>query len=79
MFISTADKNAIHACLRGLQQRVAELEDQAEKTRVHIEAVTHMYLMKKPAINPAPWGFKKDGTPKKRPGRPMKTTGGVQP
>jgi hypothetical protein len=79
MFISTADKNAIQESLRALQQRVTELEDHAEKTKVHMEAVTHMYLAKKQPIIPAPWGYKKDGMPKKRPGRPVKTIGGVQP
>jgi len=75
MFISTAEKNAIQESLLAMQQRIEELEIQSAKAKVHMEAVTHMYLMKKPAINPAPWGYKKDGAPKKRPGRAAKTEG----
>ena len=66
MFISKAEKESIWQTIHDLKSRVRDLE---------IEAV---WLKNKTTKNRAPiiktegapWGLKKDGSPRKRPGRP---------
>lgn len=69
MFISKAEKESIHLKIRALEARVRDLEieavwlkNKATKTRNPIIKTEE-----------APWGFKKDGNPRKRPGRPVQT------
>jgi hypothetical protein len=77
MFISTAEKEAIRKTIETLENRILDLEIHAERAKNHIQAVTSMHLASRQfkAPPPAPYGLKKDGTPKKRPGRPLKTQG----
>ena len=80
MFYTKAEKKAIQEAISAIEQRLFNLELHAETVKVHIQAVTKMYLDKTPikitAPILAPYGFKKDGTPKKRPGRPLKSQKG---
>jgi hypothetical protein len=75
MFISTAEKEAIRKTIETLENRILDLEIHAERAKNHIQAVTSMHLASRQFKAPAPYGLKKDGTPKKRPGRPLKTQG----
>lgn len=66
MFISKKEKEELWLAVRSLQAKVRDLE---------IEAVwlkNKFYKSKPPTLKTeeAPWGVKKDGTPRKRPGRP---------
>jgi hypothetical protein len=72
MFISSHEKNQIHV-------KIQSLEIQVKNLQLQIEGLTAK--QKKPATFPpeAPWGFKKDGTPKKRPGRPVEVMKVGQP
>lgn len=69
MFISRAEKEEMQLAIRTLQARVRDLEIEAAWTKNKV-------LNKRPAIvktDDAPWGVKKDGNPRKRPGRPVQT------
>jgi len=71
MFISKAEKEELFSAIRSLQSRVRDLE---------IEAVwlkNKLYKRNSPLIKKdelAPWGYKQDGAPRKRPGRPLQNT-----
>jgi hypothetical protein len=69
MFISTAEKESIWQTIHDLKNRVRDLEieavwlkNKATKTRSPIVKTSE-----------APWGLKKDGNPRKRPGRPAQS------
>jgi hypothetical protein len=71
MFISRKEKDELWSIVQGLQGRVRDLE---------IEAIwlKNKTTKTRPAIvksEGAPWGIKKDGTPRKRPGRPKQFMG----
>lgn len=69
MFISKSEKNFILATIEGLKRRVLNLE-------ADLERLTAEFNYKRPPIaasDKAPWGTKKDGSPRKRPGRPRLT------
>jgi hypothetical protein len=62
MFISNYEKHQLNMRIASLEIVVSRLEAQIEKLKPKL----------KPPIfrtDEAPWGYKKDGTPKKRPGR----------
>ncbi len=67
MFISRKEKEELQSIVHGLQSRVRDME---------IEVVwlkSKLYKERKPLPikdNAGPWGYKKDGSPRKRPGRP---------
>jgi competence protein ComGC len=63
MFISNYEKNRIRIQIQTLEAQVMSLQSQVEE---------FMLKKKAPAIRTAeaPWGYKKDGTPRKRSGRP---------
>jgi hypothetical protein len=63
MFISNYEKNRIRIQIQTLEARVKNLQLQVEELMLNKKA---------PALrtSEAPWGYKKDGTPKKRAGRP---------
>jgi hypothetical protein len=72
MFISNYDKEQMRVSIRTLQAQVTHLFEE-------IKALKDAQKPKK-ALKPiifrtdeAPWGYKKDGTPKKRPGRALPT------
>ncbi len=75
MFITKAEKEEMRILIRTLQSRVKELE-------LRLSVLEPLRLKQKPAIfrtAEAPWGYKKDGSPKKRPGRPIPTMKVGQP
>lgn len=69
MFISKAEKEFLHETVRTLSSQVKDLQIEVLwlKGRQH---------KTRPAIvktEDAPWGLKRDGNPRKRPGRPPQT------
>ena len=62
MFISNKEKLALQEAINDLSKRLARLEEDAKPNLVTVS-------------EDAPYGLKKDGTPKKRPGRAAKTEG----
>jgi hypothetical protein len=69
MFIFKSEKDEIKRDVAGLRARIATLESDFILLMESVKATT------KPVIKSeqAPWGHNKDGTPKKRPGRPRQT------
>ncbi len=67
MFISKAEKESIYLKIRALDARVKDLE--IETTWLRNKATRSFNsTMRSPE---APWGLKRDGSPRKRPGRPI--------
>jgi hypothetical protein len=67
MFISRKEKEELQTVVQGLQNRVRDLEIET------IWLKSKLYKEKKPPLlkdDAGPWGYKKDGTPRKRTGRP---------
>ena len=67
MFISRKEKEELQSVVQGLQNRVRDLEIET------IWLKSKLYKEKKTPLlkdDEAPWGYKKDGTPRKRTGRP---------
>ena len=89
MFISNTEKYQIQMTLRSLQatisdlsrenetmkQAIIELEQKAKSFKKPIGRPLKVKKEKKPIIRTpeAPYGYKLDGTPKKRPGKPLPT------
>ena len=71
MFISNYEKEQMRVSIRTLQAQVIHLFDEIKELKASKTA------MKKPTpifkTDEAPWGYKKDGTPRRRPGRPIYT------
>jgi len=67
MFISKAEKNAMQMAIRDLQSRIRDLE--IETTWLKNKTTNKRAVIFR--TDEAPWGFKKDGSPRKRPGRPV--------
>ena len=66
MFISKAEKEFFHSTIANLQLRLLNLEHEIGRLKAEVS-------YKRPTIianEKAPWGTKKDGTPRGRPGRP---------
>jgi hypothetical protein len=70
MFISNYEKEQMRVSIRTLQAQIVQVMGE-------LKALKDIQKPKK-ALKPiifrtdeAPWGYKKDGTPKKRPGRPV--------
>ena len=69
MFIFRAEKEFFYSTIATLQKRVLELEHEVGRLAATVN-------VKRPPIvasDKAPWGTKKDGSPRKRPGRPRLT------
>ena len=69
MFISTAEKESIWQTIHDLKNRVRDLEIEAVWLKNKITK-TRGPVAKTPE---APWGLKRDGNPRKRPGRPVQS------
>jgi hypothetical protein len=73
MFISNYDKEQMRVAIRTLQSQVTNLIDEIKELKA--TKIVNKVVKKKPAPTfrtaEAPWGYKKDGTPKKRPGKPL--------
>lgn len=67
MFISNAEKENIWQTLHDLKTRVKDLEIEAVRLK-NKSTKTHNPIVR---TKEAPWGLKKDGNPRKRPGRPL--------
>ena len=67
MFISKAEKEEMQLAIRSLQAKVRDLEIEATWTKNKISNKRAVIVR----TDDAPWGFKKDGNPRKRPGRPL--------
>ena len=72
MFISNYEKHQLNMRIASLEVVVSRLDAQLEAL------VSSMTIKQKPKTrslllrtDEAPWGYKKDGTPRKRPGRPI--------
>jgi hypothetical protein len=66
MFISRAEKNEMQLAIRMLQAKVRDLE--IESTWLKNKVTSPRIQLS--TMSEAPWGLRKDGYPKKRPGRP---------
>ena len=71
MFISNYEKHQLNMRIASLEVVVSRLDAQLEAL------VSSMTIKQKPKTrslllrtDEAPWGYKKDGSPRKRPGRP---------
>jgi hypothetical protein len=67
MFITKAEKNEMQMAIRSLQAKVRDLEIEATWTKNKVSNKRNAIIR----TDEAPWGFKKDGNPRKRPGRPL--------
>jgi hypothetical protein len=71
MFISNYDKEQMRVAIRTLQAQVTHLFDEIKELKA--TKIVNKVVKKKPApifrTAEAPWGYKLDGTPKKRPGK----------
>jgi hypothetical protein len=70
MFISNYEKEQMRVSIRTLQAQMVQVMGELKSLK---DAQKPKKALK-PIIfrtDDAPWGYKKDGTPKKRPGRPM--------
>lgn len=71
MFISNYDKEQMRVSIRTLQAQMVHVMYELNSLKD-----AQKQKKEKPIIfrtEDAPWGYKKDGTPKKRPGRPIKS------
>jgi len=69
MFISTSEKEFLHDSIRTLSNQVKDLQ-------IEVLWLKSRQRKTRPAFvrtDEAPWGVKKDGTPRKRPGRQVQT------
>ena len=67
MFITRAEKEEIQMKIRGLEARIRDLEIESNRTKNKVSNKRAVIFR----TDDAPWGFKKDGNPRKRPGRPI--------
>ena len=72
MFISNYEKEQMRVAIRTLEAQMVHVLD--ELNALKATKVVNKVVKKKPApifrTAEAPWGYKLDGTPKKRPGKP---------
>ena len=68
MFISNYEKNHLKMRIGSLEVAIARLENEIN------EMQSNQKTSRKPIFktDEAPWGYKKDGIPRKRPGRKIK-------
>jgi hypothetical protein len=66
MFISSTEKQQVKLDLADLQARVQLLEQVMGSLKDHLKETSRTLN------DPAPYGYRKNGQPKKKPGRPAK-------
>lgn len=73
MFISNYEKEQMRVSIRTLQAQVKQLFEEIAtlKAADKSKKISQRVILFK--TDEAPWGYKKDGTPRKRPGRPAPT------
>lgn len=69
MFISKYEKEEMRISIRSLQAQVKHLLDEVRELKLSRPERKPKSLIVR--TEEAPWGYKKDGTPSKRPGRPV--------
>jgi hypothetical protein len=69
MFITKAEKEEIQIKIRALEARIRDLEIESNRTKNRVSNKRAVIFR----TDDAPWGFKKDGNPRKRPGRPIQS------
>jgi hypothetical protein len=69
MFISNYDKEEMRVSIRTLQAQVIHLFDEIKALKADKQKPKTRSLLLR--TDEAPWGYKKDGSPRKRPGRPI--------
>lgn len=67
MFITRAEKSEMQLAIRSLQAKIRDLEIESNRTKNKVSNKRAVIFR----TDDAPWGFKKDGNPRKRPGRPI--------
>jgi hypothetical protein len=70
MFISRDEKENMQISIRTLQAEMSALIKEVNALRESLQKPTSKHIFR---TDEAPWGYKKDGTPKKRPGRRAST------
>ena len=65
MFISNAEKDGIKMKIRALEARIRDLELEVNWTKNKLSSKRAVVVK----TEVAPYGLKKDGTPRKKPGR----------
>ena len=74
MFISNYEKEQMRVAIRTLEAQMVHVLDELKALKA--TKVVNKVVKKKPApifrTAEAPWGYKLNGTPRKRPGRPDK-------
>jgi hypothetical protein len=68
MFISNYEKNQLKMRIASLEVAIARLEAQIEKLKPKQKPAPKLIFK----TDEAPWGYKLDGSPRKRPGRKIK-------
>jgi hypothetical protein len=68
MFITNAEKEEMRISIRTLQAEMSALIKEFNAFRASKQKPAPKVIFR---TNEAPWGYKKDGNPKKRPGRPI--------
>jgi len=72
VFISNYEKEQMRVAIRTLEAQMVHVLDELKALKA--TKVVNKVVKKKPApifrTAEAPWGYKLDGTPKKRPGKP---------
>lgn len=72
MFISNYEKEQMRVAIRTLEAQMVHVLDELKALKA--TKIVNKVVKKKPApifrTAEAPWGYKLDGTPKKRPGKP---------
>lgn len=70
MFISNVEKEQIRRELASLRTRIEELEKYTQQAMRLLK--DYLEETSRTLNDPAPYGYRKDGQPKKKPGRPAK-------
>jgi hypothetical protein len=70
MFITNAEKEDMRISIRTLQAEMSALIKEFNAFRSSKQKPAPKVIFR---TEEAPWGYKKDGTPKKRSGRPIQT------
>lgn len=76
MFISNAEKDRLRIMIQSAQASISELaRENAVMKQAIIDLEERLKTKKKLVVKTpdAPWGYKKNGAPKIRPGRKLKT------
>lgn len=74
MFISSYDKEEMRVSIRTLQAQIVHVMDELKALKAAQKPRKTPYKVPLFKTDEAPWGYKKDGTPRKRPGKSKSAT-----